>query len=303
VLTWARQQAGVTEQELAKRARVTPEKVLLWEAGTATPTVAKLRTIADMLKQPMAFFFTPAPPESGVHVPPDFRGVSTTAPHGLIQQIRLAEDRRDTFKLLAPGLVAESAWPSWASAPVTPTKARERLGVTTAMVKATKTPNDALKLWIAAVEDQGVLVFQMSRIGDTDCSGFSLDDTTTPVIVLNGADAPQRRIFTLIHELGHLIDHSGGLCLLREDIDRERACNQFAEGVLLPEREVQDAVRGLVGVAAVALRRRNLGDRYLGAVLDAMDADTISVADATYYLGAKVSMIDKLGRELAGGAS
>jgi hypothetical protein len=29
-----------------------------------------------------------------------------------------------------------------------------------------------------------------------------------------------------------------------------------------------------------------------------MDAETISVTDATYYLGAKVGMIDKLEREL-----
>lgn len=357
VLTWARQQAAVTVPELAKRADVKPERVLAWESGEAAPTVAKLRLIAGMLKQPMALFFAPSPPAVGVQVPPDFRSVGATTGRGLTQEIRLAEERRDTFKRLAPDLVAESAWPTWhTTTGMTPADARSRLGVTPTAVKATKNVNDALKLWIAAVEDQGVLVFQMSRIDNGECSGFSLDDETAPVIVLNGKEAPQRRIFTLLHELSHLIDHSGGLCLLQEDNDRERACNQFAENVLMPDRAVRAAVEGLGGVAAVdavernfrvsriaaavalrrhglvsqqvvdaevkrsdeareqavehdgfvppaRLKRRNLGDRYLGTVLDAIDAETISVTDATYYLGAKVGMIDKLERELVGSAS
>jgi hypothetical protein len=46
--------------------------------------------------------------------------------------------------------------------------------------------------------------------------------------------------------------------------------------------------------------RRNLGDVYATAVLEAMDREMISVADATYYLVAKVPMLEKLERELAG---
>ena len=357
VLTWARQQAAVTVPELAKKASVKPERVLEWEAGRASPTLAKLRAVADILKQPMALFFTPSPPDEGVNVPPDFRGAGATIRRGLAREIQLAEERRDTFKQLAPGMVAMSAWPQWSTATdLTPAHARARLGVTVASVTATKTAQEALRLWISAVENQGILVFQISRIDDGECSGFCLEDTTTPVIVLNGKEAPQRRIFTLLHELGHLIDHSGGLCLLREDIDRERACNRFAENVLLPDPEVRVALKGHAGVAAVdkisrdfrvsrvaaavalrrrglisqqvadeeversaeakeqtpsnkgfvppeKLKRRNLGDVYLTTVLDAMDAETISVADATYFLGAKVGLIDKLEHELAGSSS
>lgn len=349
VLTWARQQAAVTVPELAKKASVKPERVLDWEAGQGSPTLAKLRAIADILKQPMALFFTPAPPEGGVQVPPDFRSAGVTTGRGLTREIRVAEERRDTFKHLAPGLVAASAWPQWsAAAGLTPAQARARLKVTVTAVAAAKTAQEALRLWVTAVENQGILVFQMSRINDGECSGFCLEDETTPVIVLNGKEAPQRRIFTLLHELGHLVDHSGGLCLLREDIDRERACNRFAENVLLPDAEVRAAIKGQAGVAAVdtvarsfqvsraaaavalcrrglvsqqvvgdemkrsaeakeqasagkgfappeKLKRRNLGYVYLTTVLDALDAETISVADATYFLGAKVGLIDKLG--------
>jgi Zn-dependent peptidase ImmA (M78 family) len=328
--------------------------VVAWEAGEASPTVAKLRSIADLFKQPMALFFTPAPPVSSVRLPPDFRSVGAATGRGLAREIRLAEERRDTFKQLAPEAVSAAAWPRWsATGKLAPAEVRDRLRVSVAAVAAARTANESLRLWITAVENQGVLVFQMSRVGDGDCSGFAVDDPTTPVIVLNGKDAPQRRAFTLLHELGHLLGHSGGLCLLDEDDDRERTCNRFAESVLMPTDEVRRAIAEAQGreavdvvekrfhvsrlAAAVALRRhglvaqsvvdyekqrsdearkqpparsgfarperlkrRNLGDVYLTAVLDAMDRDMISVTDATYFLGAKVEMIGKLERELAG---
>ena len=354
VLTWARQEAAVTVPELAKRVKVEPQRVLDWESGKSFPTVAMLRAIADLLRQPMALFFAPEPPARSSQAPPDFRATGSVTGRVLTREIRLAGERRDTFKQLAPELVAESAWPQWRRAgDMNAAEVRERLGVSTAAVATTRSVNEALRLWIAAVEDQGVLIFQMSRIGDDVCSGFCMDDATTPVIVLNGKEAPARRIFTLMHEFCHLLNRSGGLCLLDEDIDKERECNRFAENVLMPVPAVRSAVADVTGVgavdiverrfrvsrvaAAVALRRRgivgqqvvddeakrsdearaqaadrdvvirpellkrrNLGDVYLSTVLDAMDAETISVADATYFLGAKVGMIGRLEHELAG---
>jgi len=344
----------VSISELAKRVDVSEDRVRAWEAGEAFPTVAKLRAISDMVKQPMALFFASAPPEHGLQVPPDFRATDAAPGRRLTRDIRLAEERRDIFKRLAPGLVAESPWPTWADAQsATPAEVRTRLGVTIEAVEKAKSHLEALRLWTSAIENQGILVFQMSRVKDDECSGFCVYDSTTPTIVLNGSEAPQRRIFTLLHELGHLVRHSSGLCGLDESVDEERACNRFAEGVLLPPREVSAAIGDVGGVDAVAivarrfhvsrvaaaialrrygkvdqqvvdgelqlveearghttdhdgfvpperLHRRNLGDVYLTTVLDAMDSDAISVADATYFLNAKVGMIDKLERELVG---
>ena len=355
VLAWAREQAAVSIAQLAKRTGVSEDRVRAWEAGEVEPTVAKLRTIADMLKQPMALFFAVTPPARGVQVPPDFRATQVEPGRRLTREVRLAEERRDIFTRLAPQTVDSSPWATWGQAQsLTPAEVRSRLRLTTEKVAQAKTDNDALRLWIRAMEDQGILVFQMSRVKDDGCSGFCVYDRKTPVIVLNGSESPLRRIFTLLHELGHLVRHSGGLCALDESVDEERACNRFAENVLLPLREVHAAMSGTTGAnavgavarrfrvsrvaAAIALRhrgeveqqvvdeirrseearehatdhavrippqrlqRRNLGDMYLTTVLDAMDSDTISVADATYYLGAKVGMIDKLERELVGNA-
>jgi Zn-dependent peptidase ImmA (M78 family)/transcriptional regulator with XRE-family HTH domain len=251
-MRWARVQAAVSTAEIAKRADVAEDRVKAWESGDERPTVAKLRTVAEMLKQPMALFFAPAPPAEGIRVPPDFRAMGTTMGRALTHEIRLAEERRDIYRRLDPAAVAASPWQQWAQAPsMTAMDARELFGVSVSDIEATKTDTEALRLWITALEDQGILVFQMSRVSDAECSGFSVDDERTPVIVLNGKDSPSRRVFTLLHELGHLLHRGGGLCLLDDDVDRERACNRFAEDVLLPVEELRGTVQGLHGVDAV----------------------------------------------------
>jgi Zn-dependent peptidase ImmA (M78 family) len=65
------------------------------------------------------------------------------------------------------------------------------------------------------------------------------------VILANQSDWPTSRIFTLMHELGHLIlDHTGGICdPLRHSDDRsgpvEARCNRFAGAVLIPTEHLQ----------------------------------------------------------------
>ena len=44
VLAWARRSVGVSIEDAAKRASVTPERLASWETGEAEPTVAKQGT-------------------------------------------------------------------------------------------------------------------------------------------------------------------------------------------------------------------------------------------------------------------
>ncbi len=56
------------------------------------------------------------------------------------------------------------------------------------------------------------------------------------------------------------------------------------------------------GPAHHVLARRNLGDRFLSAVLDALHTEAITVTDATYFLGERVGTIERLEKALAGSA-
>ena len=72
--------------------------------------------------------------------------------------------------------------------------------------------------------------------------GFSISEQVAPIIVLNGQDMPRGKIFTLLHEFGHLVLQNTGICDLHEsrrvvtDEDRvEVYANHVAGAVLIPQ--------------------------------------------------------------------
>lgn len=352
VLRWVREDAGLSVEEIAKRAGVTPAVAARWETGDAHPTLAQLRGVADALGRPVAFFLTPRPPDAHATLPPDFRSRTGTPSPALRREIRTAQERRDAFREIDE---TASTWDP--PSRLEPVAIRDWLGVSVAEIWETPDPAAALKVWIQAVEERGALIFQMSRIETKECRGFSLADRECPVIMLNGADAPQARSFTLLHEVAHLLDREGGMCLLQDEVAVERRCNRLASEVLMPQAALAEMRTGQAGpelvdvvvrafrvspqAAAFRLRdlslisqalvedvldraaeaarrgeareqtggpahhvlaRRNLGDRYLSAVLDALHTEAITVTDATYLLGERVGTIERFERTLAGSA-
>ncbi|QIG96575.1 helix-turn-helix domain-containing protein [Bradyrhizobium sp. 6(2017)] len=86
------------------------------------------------------------------------------------------------------------------------------------------------------IEARGVLVLHHS-FPEQDGSGFCLYDARHPVIVVNTkAQTWGRRLFTLAHELAHVLHRSSGISdpfICRNSI--ERTCNRFAGSFLVPE--------------------------------------------------------------------
>jgi len=110
----------------------------------------------------------------------------------------------------------------------------------------------ALNAWIAAIERKGILVAQSSGVTLQEMRGFSISDQPFPVIILNGYDTPRARIFTLLHELMHVLIHTSGLCDLNEASRRhsraesvEAFCNSVAAVALLPAGAMKEELDGL----------------------------------------------------------
>ncbi|PIW68819.1 MAG: hypothetical protein COW10_00460, partial [Candidatus Omnitrophica bacterium CG12_big_fil_rev_8_21_14_0_65_42_8] len=90
------------------------------------------------------------------------------------------------------------------------------------------TKEAALDEWIKTLENNGILVFQISITMNKKIRGFSLIDEDIPVVVLRRSDETSAKIFTLFHELAHLLLREGGICDLEEsDISHEKFCNHF----------------------------------------------------------------------------
>lgn len=242
VLVWARQSALATVAEAAERTSQPDAKILDWEAGQAHPTYSQLERLADEYGVSVNVLLLPAPPRIP-QPPPDFR--SPSGGREPISRIARRELRRARHLQSLLGEV--QVFPSPALPAIPPGQdaaetVREALGVTIAEQLAWKSHERAFGTWRAAIGRLGILVLQY-RLPDGELQGLSLPATTggPPVIFVNQGDWINARIFTLLHELGHLVlAHEGGICdpwrlgPALSGGSLEGRCNRLAGAVLVP---------------------------------------------------------------------
>jgi Zn-dependent peptidase ImmA (M78 family) len=130
----------------------------------------------------------------------------------------------------------------------------------------------ALREWRDRIEGRGVLVFQFGRIEIPEMRGSSLYFDELPVIVLNSSDAPNGRIFTLMHELTHLALRGSGLCDVRyiqpgaqAHSEIEVFCNAVAGALLVPSSALlalPDVVAGNHNTEWSDIRIAELANRF-----------------------------------------
>ncbi len=109
-----------------------------------------------------------------------------------------------------------------------------------------------MKQWRDALYRVGIFVFK-DAFREESFSGFSLYDDVFPIIYVNNSPAKTRQIFTLFHELAHLLFHTSGIDPLDDQyIERlpdrpqhiEVLCNRFAAQFLVPEKAFEAAFSG-----------------------------------------------------------
>lgn len=105
----------------------------------------------------------------------------------------------------------------------------------------------------------GVDVLVASHEGDP-LSGAAITDRRFPLIFVNSAHALPRSLFTLAHELGHILaGHNGSSITLDRELSgsttEERMANAFAASFLMPEDVVRNMVeeKGRSDVALINL--------------------------------------------------
>ena len=86
---------------------------------------------------------------------------------------------------------------------------------------------DPISNVIEMLEDHGVKVIEMDAPDEFD--GLSTFVGNIPVVVVNKNYTVERKRFTALHELGHLVLN------IAEDADKERICHAFAGALLLPD--------------------------------------------------------------------
>jgi Zn-dependent peptidase ImmA (M78 family)/DNA-binding XRE family transcriptional regulator len=253
LIRWVREDAGLLVEDAARRVNVSPDRLQSWELGEAQPTIAQLRKLAEVCKRPLAVLYLSRPPKH-FQALRDFRRLPGKGPPVESPQLR-AEVRRARFRREVAIELLESL-----EEPVPQLRAtirlddepeqagrklRSVLAVSVEEQQSWKDQYRALRAWRSALEAAGVMVLQTTTVPRDECRGFSISEFPLPVIVTNESDSPRGRIFTMLHELAHVLLRRGGVCDLDEQGRRppeeqqiEVFCNYVAGAALVPRAEI-----------------------------------------------------------------
>ncbi len=258
ILKWARSSLGLSREDVARRIKKSVDDIRAWEEGKGSPTYPQLENLAyNVYKRPVVVFFFPEVPEEDTPKA-DFRtlpeSVVEELPPELIKMYRKAKIYQFNLvelfdnKLPAEKNILHTFKLSYDTEVDTlAEKLRNLFDVSIQSQVQWSGENEALQNWRQLLENHGVFVFK-DAFRDDDYSGFCLYDNKYPIIFVNNSMPKNRQIFTLFHELAHLLFKSGGIDVRAKGFFRkltgrfsqlEVKCNEFAGEMLLPTKVIQ----------------------------------------------------------------
>jgi len=248
-IRWCMADRNISTEELADEIGVKHEKINSILKGEAAPSLTQLKNIAKYFNRGLLFFVAEGEVNETKLRTPGFRTLTNEHPQ-LDSQIKAlmerAERQRQIFLNLREEL-GEDEMQSFRP----PRVDREN----------PKAAADAVRRWLdlngdrsfdsyrRLIESKGVLVFRSNGYPgpwqvptESEIEGFTIFHEQFPIIFVRKRDARQRELFTLAHELGHLVLHREGSIDSEENVfgakGREREVNAFAGNLLVPDAEL-----------------------------------------------------------------
>lgn len=236
VLAWARRNSGRDIDTIAKRLEIAPAAYAETEAGARRLTLSQLRTFADLVKRPIATLYLPSVPPD-VKRPQDYRSSTGSVGREAMLSFRKAlqvQELSTTPFAETSQLFAISATLS-ASPAVLAAEARAAVGLTPEQQTKFRNGAEFTRWLVDVLASLGVhVLFHTYAVGDSKAYTLS---GVPPVIVINRRDFLNSQLFSLVHELCHLLLRKPGMC---DTIGAgggsilETFCNRFASNFIIP---------------------------------------------------------------------
>lgn len=258
VLDWAVRESGMSERELSATSKIPMGRLHAILANHEQPMTGEFRALAKALARSTAFFFLPKPPRAQV------TRTSFRYPVGRQDEDALHFVERAALRsaLRWQKIVAWLRQQDQADHADLP-RVNESDGADTVarhlaawlhwdigIQKQATSASAVFKILRARVEDRGVVVMQFS-LGNDSCRGFSLPHVDSPVVAINSAYNPPARIFTLLHELTHLVRGDSALCGDPKNDTVERFCESSAAIFLVPASDLHEYINKWLKVRLV----------------------------------------------------
>ena len=244
LIRWARDRERLSEEAAARKLGVKLSRLREWEQGRAHPSFKQIQKIAQKFYVPLGYLFLPEPPQEQLPIP-EFRTIANQElmrpSSALLAVLHDAQLKQSWLKEIreeeqAPAILTTSD--------ADPVAHIEQLRA------QTTTYENFLSELIAKLDSLGFIVIRNSVVGNNthrpldvdEFRGFALYNRHAPLIFINGKDSKGAQIFTLMHELAHLVLGESGL-------DRgfnhrlETKCDQIAADALVPSAEFSEVYR------------------------------------------------------------
>lgn len=241
IIEWVIKTSGWEVEEILEKLEISKNIYEKWMKGLDKPTLKQLELISWKTKRPLAIFFLDEIPQEKP-VPKDFRlnpKQKGKFDKKTIFAIRKARKLQSILKDFGENNLGETIKELNVDINNSPKeialKLRERFKITEDLQRKIKDSWKFFRFLRERLEEEKVFNFQLSMSLE-DARGFALSDDFPKVIVVNSKDIIEARIFTLIHELGHVLLGDTEISIPNfVDINKhERWCNEFASSFLLP---------------------------------------------------------------------
>ena len=254
MLVWVREEAGYIREKAAKKLNVSTERLTNWEEGELHLTIKQLKRISKLYKRAMAAFYLHEKPEGfePIHDYRRFPGEQLGEDFVALKlEIRKAYEKREigidlysNFEDVPPSV--DLKFNLRHNSEVIAERVRTALGIDLNAQRRWKKSLSVFNQWRDLMESHGIFVFQTSGVALSIMRGFSIAEHPHPVIVINNKDSERGKVFTLLHELTHIMLSKAGLCNdIFIDSDRppeeqriEVFCNHVSGAILVPSRDL-----------------------------------------------------------------
>lgn len=259
VLMWARESAGLSREEAAQASGISLRYLTAIERGKIAATRPQLSAMSEAYKRSIVCFYFFEPPQCGEPV----RDLRTQVTARNMEQSHdvevLIQDLLERHALLKHALAHEGCVPKldWIGSTHTSSGAKalcdqleQHLGLDRIVLRDVPTLEDAFLFMKQSMESLGIAVMISGHVSFHHAimparlyRSFSVIDPMLPVISINENLPIADWLFTMIHEMAHLLIGESGVEGLGLDDTQDKRIEMFCDDVaaefLLPLADLQ----------------------------------------------------------------
>lgn len=270
IMVWAREEMGMQLEHVAEKQKLDPSDLSNWETSGIAVPFGTLESLAKQYKRQTSVFFLSTTPAK-TKKPKDCRNLGVSAGKYSSDSL-LAIRRTERYLDVAQEISGSPYWDeryNWLKKfDEIEVNEKNTIEIISELfhseiddISKTHIPQVAFRKWRAAIEEKlGIFIFQFP-MNETEIDGFSYAFDNYPyAIVINNRNSAARKIFTIFHELFHIIQRmpcacDTGLSDDKNQLATELECNSFAGNFLVPTSKLDRAD----SMEEISLLARNLG--------------------------------------------